>query len=356
MTIFITGGHATAAIAMIEELRLRLPSWHIVFIGRRYAFEGKGIESEEYRMIRAKGIPFLSLVAGRLTRAVTLFTLWSIIKIPFGFLQSFWFVLMHRPTAVLSFGGYIGFPVVCAARLLGIAAFSHDQTRVPGLGTRLASLLGAKIFLSFPNAKMPNALLTGLPIRKALFRPARRPSWVPSISKPILYITGGSTGSVSLNALVSPLIPILSKEYLVIHQTGALFQKNSFRNPSYISIRYIDMPDYAWILQNAGLIVGRSGANTVGEIGALGKVAIFVPLPWSAGGEQKENALYLAKNGGAVVLDQKTLTSKTLHSQIMNVAQHIETFKKRAKSFSSRIPRDGAARLVDAIASEIRYA
>jgi UDP-N-acetylglucosamine:LPS N-acetylglucosamine transferase len=39
--LFITGGHLTPAIAVIDEIRLRNIPWEIVFIGRKIAMEGE---------------------------------------------------------------------------------------------------------------------------------------------------------------------------------------------------------------------------------------------------------------------------------------------------------------------------
>ena len=56
------------------------------------------------------------------------------------------------------------------------------------------------------------------------------------------------------------------------------------------------------------MVIGRSGANTTMELAALGRVALLIPLPWSAGNEQLLQAKWLAAHGGAVVLEQSALT------------------------------------------------
>jgi UDP-N-acetylglucosamine--N-acetylmuramyl-(pentapeptide) pyrophosphoryl-undecaprenol N-acetylglucosamine transferase len=56
------------------------------------------------------------------------------------------------------------------------------------------------------------------------------------------------------------------------------------------------------VLALADVMVSRSGAGTIAEITALGKVAVLVPLASSAGNEQAHNAAHLQEQGAAVAL------------------------------------------------------
>src|SRR3989304_10101442 len=147
--IFITGGHVTPPLAVIEEIVYRYPDWQIFFVGRKYAMEGDLTVSEEYRIIRELGLPFLPLVTGRLQRRFTRYTIPSLLKIPQGLLQAWLYVREHKPDVIVTFGGYVGLPVVLAGWLLRIPIISQDETRSVGLANRLVSLLSAKICLSY---------------------------------------------------------------------------------------------------------------------------------------------------------------------------------------------------------------
>jgi UDP-N-acetylglucosamine--N-acetylmuramyl-(pentapeptide) pyrophosphoryl-undecaprenol N-acetylglucosamine transferase len=59
------------------------------------------------------------------------------------------------------------------------------------------------------------------------------------------------------------------------------------------------------------LIIARSGAITCSEVRALGKYALFIPLP-IGNGEQSVNADLLVEMGRARVLDQKLFTPSWL--------------------------------------------
>jgi len=58
-----------------------------------------------------------------------------------------------------------------------------------------------------------------------------------------------------------------------------------------------ELPD---ILALADVVVSRSGAGTIAELATLGKPAILIPYPSSAGNEQEHNARYLADADAAV--------------------------------------------------------
>lgn len=177
-----------------------------------------------------------------------------------------------------------------------------------------------------------------------MFEHAKRPAGIDA-KRPLLFFTGGSTGSRSLNDIIFRCIPLLTKRFMVVHQTGRLSKSEPAKY--YIPLPYIDLSEYAWILQNAKLVIGRSGANTVGEVAALGKVAIWVPLPWSGGGEQSENARYLDSHGTSVVLPQSGLTPEILLQTIDEVLENYSRYEQNARAFSKTIPRNAASGIVD---------
>lgn len=133
--IVITGGHLTPALAVMEKLREQ--GWQIVFFGRQHALEGDSSVSVEYQTITKLGISFISLTAGRLQRSFTRYTVFSFLKIPIGFIQSFYYLIKFKPTVILSFGGYVALPVALAGWMLKIPIVTHEQSVVPGLANKI---------------------------------------------------------------------------------------------------------------------------------------------------------------------------------------------------------------------------
>ena len=74
--------------------------------------------------------------------------------------------------------------------------------------------------------------------------------------------------------------------------------------PPYVAVPYIDRMDLAYAA--ADLVLARSGAMTVAEIGAVGLPAVYVPLP-HGNGEQRFNATAQVASGAAVIIDDADL-------------------------------------------------
>lgn len=332
--ICITGGHLTPALAVIEEIQRQSLPWKIFFIGRSHAFEDGRSPAHEERLVRALGVEFHALMTGRQGPSM-----W---KFPFGLFQSFFLLASYRPTAVLSFGGYIALPVAIGAWILRIPIITHEQTQYLGLANRIIARFARRVIL---------ARESGVPIRRGLFDPPKHPTFPIDWKLPLIYITGGSTGAASLNALVYPLIGELTKTYTVIHQVGS---GDKSRWPvavgRYVVAQYFDTEDVAWIYAHAALVIGRAGANTVAEVSALGLPALFIPLPWAAGNEQYFNASRLEKLGAALVVNQRTLTPASFLTHIVLMLQHINSYRQAARRVAKEYPQSGARYIVDEIA------
>lgn len=362
ITVLLTGGHVTPAIATIEEIRSRFPGWKIVFVGRKHSLEGKGIQSEEFRLIHDLGIPFTPITAGRLKREGGFAALAALAKIPIGFAQAFVSLLRLRPTAIVSFGGYVALPVAVSARILGIPVVTHEQTTRPGLANRLIARIATRICISFPETKAmlgrgDEVILTGLPLRRAvLAKSVKQPFAVPE-GKPMLFVVGGSTGSVSINTAVFAALPTLLQTYVVVHQVGRLSEHMSQDEAErlakhlrghYIHRAYFSATEYSWAMHASAIVIGRSGANTVTEIALAGKTAICIPLPWAAENEQFYNAAVLTR-GGSVILPQDALTADSLIKTVGDVYATRDERRAKAKALMSLLPHDGAKRFVDVI-------
>ncbi len=353
--IFITGGHITPALALMDEIRSRHSTWRIVCVGRITAFEGVKEESVERTLVTKKGAVFLPLTAGRFSRTPGISAIGSFFKIPVGFVQALWYCIAYKPNVVMSFGGYIALPVALAAYILRIPIITHEQTRVVGLANRIIGRIARKICVTFEDQVSSFAptktVVTGLPMRRELFDPPSKSPFAIPGKLPVIYVTGGSTGAVTLNDRIFPAIEQLTKAYIVIHQIGKLSwgkaQEIRAKLPSAQKSRYIiqdffDTHEVAWILRRTALIVGRSGANTVMEAAALGKKMICIPLPWSGGGEQMANAQWLVARNLGIILPQHEVSPERIRKEIEGAlktsgTKKIDTFTDGAKRLLAQI-------------------
>lgn len=353
--IIVTGGHLSPAIAIVDEIQKRKLPWDVIFIGRTKAFEGAGVQAHERRLSDERHVRFLPLTAGRLQRAFTFHTILSLIKIPVGFIQSFVYVSREKPDCVVSFGGYVAFPVALAAFLLGVPIVTHEQTTAPGLANRIIGRMATRVCITFPQTAdlfpAKKTVLTGLPLRQELFKAQTTRAYRDDQRYPLLYITGGSTGAVSMNELLFPIIPDLLDRFTIIHQTGkqshAKAEKvrmmlSGQKRDRYAIKEFIDVNELGELLRKARLVIARSGANTVTELALFQKRALLIPLPWSAKGEQLKNAQWLATLGLVRIIDQTRAASGAVLSEIDDLlSQPSVTGQKKIE-----VIEDGAKRMV----------
>ena len=358
--IVICGGHLTPALALIEELQKK-GDLTIVFFGRKYATEGSSSLSAEYKSISAVGIKFYEISAGRIQRKFTKYTLGSFLKIPIGFIQSLFYLLKVHPDLIVSFGGYLSAPVVFASWLIGIDSVTHEQSTVPGLATKINSLFTKKILLTWRQSadffSKEKSQVIGNLIRQSIFKKnakdARIQKFIKS-SRRLIFITGGNQGSYFINGLIFNLLPQL-KSFQILHQVGTanfrgdLDKARKVKRQNYLAVDYLDTDNIGPVFARSNLVVARSGANTVWDLAILGKVAILIPLPHAASGEQEANAQILEKAGSAIILNQKDLTPQILKQKIDYVFKSLPKFQKNAQTFSQTLPKSASK----ALASEV---
>lgn len=362
--IIITGGHVTPALAVIDVLSNK--KWQIYYIGRKYALEGDLALSQESQLIKEKNIPFLTLTTGRLQRKITPYTLISLLKIPIGFAQSLFYLVMVRPHVILSFGGYVALPVVLVSWILAIPVITHEQTFSPGLANKIISIFAKKICISwdttygfFPKNK---TVLTGNPVRKELFSKTAELD-IPK-DRPLIFITGGNLGAHSITVVVEKMMDELVKKYTVIHQCGNALEFKDYQRlqervtalspmnqKRYFVYSFINTKELSWLFNHADLLISRSGANIVTEIIYSTIPSILIPLPWAGANEQEKNAQFLANCGAAILLNQKNVTPQLLMTTITHALKQSKSLKEQLEKIKTTFPSDPAMKILDVIES-----
>lgn len=333
MKIVIIGGHLTPAMAVIEELK----DHQILYIGRKYALEGDKALSLEYQTITSKNIPFISITAGRLQRKFTIYTIPSLLKLPIGFFQSLFILKREKPDVILGFGGYVSIPVIFAAAILRIPIIIHEQTLGSGLSNKITSFFARKICISWESSRRffpkKKTVLTENPIRKEIIQSSS--DLQNKSTKPLIYITGGSLGSHTLNLFVEGSIKKLLEQYDVIHQTGDAKEFNDFERleqlkeskglKNYIVKRFLNSKEIADVLQTANLVVSRAGMNTITELLFLNKPCFLIPLRF--GSEQEQNAAFMKSLGLAETISQDKLNPIIFYGTISFMIKNIDKYK-----------------------------
>jgi UDP-N-acetylglucosamine--N-acetylmuramyl-(pentapeptide) pyrophosphoryl-undecaprenol N-acetylglucosamine transferase len=321
--VVITGGHAGAtAYAVIQEIKSQNKNWQIYWIGPETPLEGKKIETIEQKVFPKMGVKVFSLRSGRIQRKFTVWSILSILKIPLGFIHAFSIISKVKPDIVLSFGGYSSYPVVVASWFNRIPVVTHEQTAVAGRANIFSSYFSDKIAISrnssekfFPKNK---TVLTGNPVETNILNIKPK---VKISNPPLVFVTAGHSGSVTINDVVEESLTSLLSEFKVVHQTGD-FQfvklinlRNSLtRNQknNYSVYGTISPADWPSFMTDCDIIVSRSGANIVSQIMAVKRPAILIPIPFAYKNEQMENARLAEEFGIVEILEQKNLNKESL--------------------------------------------
>ena len=343
--IVLTGGHAaTTAVSVIETLLKQSSKrfvWEIYWIGVQTSIEGQKVPTLEKNVFPKMGVNFRPIIAGRLQRRLSLWTIPSLTKIPIGFILAFWELVRIKPRVILSFGGYAAFPVVLAGYLLRIPIVIHEQTVAAGRANKYSAFFAKKVALArkeslkyFPQNK---CVVIGNPIMSQILN-------VPKKFKPgspfTLFVTGGSRGAVFINSLIAEILPKLLNKFIVIHQTGYLdykkYTKLRSQLPQELRDKYevydmIDPMQMDGFYRRADLIISRAGANTVSEIMCVEIPSILIPIPWTYEDEQSKNAALASQFGIAKVCNQDTLRAPSLYKEILFMVDNWHYFLSKVK-------------------------
>jgi UDP-N-acetylglucosamine--N-acetylmuramyl-(pentapeptide) pyrophosphoryl-undecaprenol N-acetylglucosamine transferase len=158
----------------------------------------------------------------------------------------------------------------------------------------------------------------GTPVREEIARvPAPQERYAGRTGRLRLLVVGGSLGAQTLNDLIVAALASMPGEARpeVVHQAGAKNHEALVKGYREAGVQaevlaFIDdmAARYAW----CDVMIARSGAITVAEIGVAGVAAILFPLPWYVADEQAGNAKFLESRGAAVRLAQLETTPASL--------------------------------------------
>jgi UDP-N-acetylglucosamine--N-acetylmuramyl-(pentapeptide) pyrophosphoryl-undecaprenol N-acetylglucosamine transferase len=301
-----TGGHIYPGLAVASCLKEKAEC-RLFWIGSDTGMDRSIVE--------AAGLEFFGIPSGKFRRNFSLKNCSDLFRVMGGFVAARKILKRERPALLFSKGGFVSVPPCAAAASLGITVITHESDYSPGLATRLNACFASKgsgrIITAyretagqFPAKYRSRITALGNPVRKEFrFGDAVKGRGFAGFDgdKKMLFVLGGSQGALEINRLVKETLPVLTRYYNVVHQTGtsgeALPQSAGYKSVPYINE---EMPA---VLAAADLVLGRSGAGTVWECAAAGKPMILVPLAGAGTrGDQVENARFFEKAGAARVI------------------------------------------------------
>lgn len=345
-----TGGHIFPIVAIIRELKkISKEKLDFFYLGPKDEF-GQEILSKE-------GVKIKNVLTGKWRRYIEpksiLNNIVDIFKIPIGFFQALFYLLVWYPDLIFSKGGFGSIPAVIAGWILRIPIFLHESDIFPGMSNRILSKFALEIFTSFPNTPCvpkKKTILVGNPIRSEILNVSKEEAvkfFNLTGQKPIILILGGSQGAQRINEKILEILNELLKNFEVIHQTGKqnfntvkkeaevilLEELKNFYHP----FPFFNEMEIKMAYTAADLIISRAGAGTIFEIAAFAKPSILIPLPEAAQNHQFHNAYEFSKTGATIVLLEENFTPRFFLEKIKFLFSHPEKIKEmgeKAKNFS----------------------
>lgn len=229
-----------------------------------------------------------------------------------AFVKALRLVHRERPLALVALGGYPSLPALLAGLALGVPLYLCEQNAVPGRVTRALASRARAVFLTFPSSHLPDAPVTGNPVRRSLRERAKGRRSVPE--EPVVLALGGSQGAVQLNEMLQRLWAehagfALGFRWILQagrdHEAGVRRMVEGLRPGLRRRIEVFGFdPDIFRYFERASIFVGRAGAGNITEGALFGLPMVLLPYPFAKDAHQKANARCVVEAGAGVMIDR----------------------------------------------------
>ena len=309
-----TGGHIYPALSFADSLP---NSWEIEWLGVPNRLEIE-LVPKKYNLIKLK----VGGLQGNIFRKM-----FNLYKLLFASIRVSFLLHQKKINVVFTTGGYISAPSILGAKLTGIPVVLHESNAIPGKVTRLLGRFCDHVALGIPSAseylRGCRTSFTGTPVRSEFFLDQSLPPWVPIGDGALIVVMGGSQGAIKMNEMVRNILPwLLDKGCRVIHLTGKndCFYKKSDKVYTHANLVVRQFSnEISALLRNADLAISRAGSGAICELMVTNTPSILIPFPSSADQHQEQNAAYMARYGGAVIVNQHDPEKDILKNTIFNL-------------------------------------
>lgn len=349
-----TGGHLFPAQALAEELVGRGYRIHLM-TDERVRDYGKSFPAEKVHIVPSATLSLSDplRLPGRLLRLAS------------GYRLSRRLIRESGAVAVAGFGGYPSLPPLMAAARMGVPCLVHEQNSVLGRANRLLASRVTAVATSFdevrlvPDAARAKVTLTGNPVRGVVKSVAAAPyPALVSDGDIRLLVFGGSQGARFFADMMPGVVAALPddvKRRLVLTQqcreedlsrTTEAYRASGVR--AELNPFFMDMPQR---MAASHLVVARSGASTIAELGVVGRPAVLVPLPHALDNDQLRNAESFERAGAGWVKPQGGIDSAGFAAFLAGLLSQPEHLKEAAAAALRHGKPDAARRLADLMQS-----
>ncbi len=347
-----TGGHLFPGLAVVEELRRRVPGLEVKFLGT-----ARGIEA---RILPGRGESLELLEVSPLKGQGAGARIKSFARIPTAMVGASSLIRDFDPDLVLGVGGYASGPVLLAAALGGRPTALLEQNAHVGMTNRILARFVDRAYVTFAETEavfgQSKSRLTGNPVRQEFVEQARLaladPEGFESRARSVLVL-GGSQGARKLNEELPRAFAragVAARGIEVVHQTGEAMRDEVEATYRELGIRarvvtFID--EIARAYANAALVVARAGATTLAELCAIGRPSILIPFPYAADDHQTTNAKSLEGQGASICVPETDLEAESFGALVAGLLDDPDGRRRMSGAARAHGRPDAAAAIVD---------
>jgi UDP-N-acetylglucosamine--N-acetylmuramyl-(pentapeptide) pyrophosphoryl-undecaprenol N-acetylglucosamine transferase len=346
-----TGGHLFPAEALARELMARGRAV-VLYTERRGAAYAQALDGIPHVVLPARSLA--GGVAGKLAAAWTILHAASHARAD---------MRRRGVGAVVGFGGYPSFAPALAGKSLGLPLLLHEQATRMSLANRQLLRLAGGVAASFEEVAglggfdRRRVVVTGNPVRRAILD-ARGPYPPLGADGPLrVLVVGGSQSARVFGEVVPPAVLALPD---ALRRRVALSLQYRGEDAGEVAARLRDagvavdirpfFDDMGVRVREAHLVIARAGATTAADLLAIGRPAIFVPIPQGGSREEQlRNARALAAAGVGWCIEERDLAPAPLALRLEALLSSPSALPEAAAA-AARLGRpDAAARLADVV-------
>lgn len=346
------GGQLFPGIALVEEMRRRLPQLDVQFVGAEGGFEAQTLTRIGERFSSVDVKPWAAAGVGELARGV--------VTLPRNALLGFSAVRGFRPDLVIGLGGAVSRAVLASAAALRIPSVLLEQQPTTGLAHRVIDRSAGRVYVADSDsaAAFDAACVRALgePVRRSIVDAARAAAsdsaGVEARARTVLVL-GGSRGAAALNTVLPDALAragLDQLDFTVLHQSGQAMAAQVQRSYRERGVRAEVVPfvdDIAKAYMSAALVIARAGAATMAEICSIGRPSILVPDSWAPQDPRARGVKALRDAGATISIPAPSLKAAALAPQLRALLTDRTRRNAMADAARRRGKPDAAAAIVD---------
>lgn len=322
-----TGGHIFPMLSLYQKLKLEKQVRDVKIITDQRA--KKYLDIKNLKIIKSDS-PFRK-------KGIFHF-LKTLVLIFFSTLDCLFFLIIYKPNIIVGSGGYVSVPVLIASIILRKKFLLYETNAVLGRVNKLFLPYCEKIFSGYENIKyFPKKnknkfFYSGQLIRKDFFKKIKnnfsKKIQLKKNNKNILKILvlGGSQGAKVFGEKLPLCFKILNDKNIKFSITQQIQKRQltilkKFYKKNNIMVQLFEFKkNIVANIQQADIVICRSGSSTLAELVALNKPFIAIPFPSSLDNHQYYNALHFLKKECCWIVDEE---NKDFDLKVVKILQDI---------------------------------